>query len=476
MNPGQTVRFQSLPVGAVFSCPDPSWSPLRVKLNENSAGDYPPGPMGPGQPSYHFTGLEWCLVRERRTGPEDRRVRNDYNGHAARGPNACRGNAGRRTGDSMRFVQRKQAQDRTVRQDPKPSINDYKIGPAKLIFAGASSLSADANDVTIYYEKGKEPRIVVDVGLIEFGPSPSENFVQGIPEPTTFGERYFAKLAEDSKGKLRAIRDALTIRYGATHRDSVELVRTLVKDADAQTADIRRQGESIEGLLKAVRSHEANFERLREDSMTATREKNALEEQATRLRDRINDLECELQQTRDRMLRERARYQMAVMGRPTGIGPQAFKKACACAATFYTRCPRKFFNEKIASGRTTRMLTAALDAMIDGEKVLVCGATIQERARLLQQAEEMLRRRVQSFTTNNTLRELSCPPFPGRVRFAVLPPPVQVERIEQDLARGDIFVDHYAVERLFSILTETDGRSTAMLRLAYPNLAAQLDR
>lgn len=417
MNPGQTVRFQSLPVGAVFSCPDPSWSPLRVKLNENSAGDYPPGPMGPGQPSYHFTGLEWCLVRERRTGPEDRRVRNDYNGHAARGPNACRGNAGRRTGDSMRFVQRKQAQDRTVR---------------------------------------------------------SEDFVQGIPEPTTFGEHYFAKLAEDYKGKLRAIRDALTIRYGATHRDSVELVRTLVKDADAQTADIRRQGESIEGLLKAVRSHEANFERLREDSMTATREKNALEEQATRLRDRINDLECELQQTRDRMLRERARYQMAVMGRPTGLGPQAFKKACA--ATFYTHCPSKFFNEKIASGRTTRMLTAALDAMIDGEKVLVCGATIQERARLLQQAEGMLRSRVQRYTTNNTLRELSCPPFPGRVRFAVLPPPVQAARIERDLERGDIFVDHYAVERLFDALTHEDGRSRGMLRLAYPNLAKQLDR
>lgn len=480
MKPGQTVRFQSLPVGAVFSSPDPSWSPLRVKLNDNSAGDYPPGPMGPGQPSYHFTGLEWCLVRvrerERRTGAEDRRSVNDVNAHMDRGPNACRANAGRREGDSERFKERLA---RTARQDSKPGLEmtlTVDVGPELRLIGKIDKILG--NHFGVFRRAGLEaiPDLVEQVcqdsraraeecRRMSHELRAKEMHVEtlqkrlrqkdleitvgsnGIAEPTTFGERYFAKLADDRGHELQAQQ-----RRMAAVREALNL-------------PIGEPVEAIKGLQAALEASQRVFERQRDLSAETTRERDALAEE-------LRQTKARMERERLRYLRERGEMKALLMGRPTGLGPRAFAEALGT-------CPWKFrqeFDDKRATGRTTRMLTAALDAMIDGEKVLVCAAGAQERSRLMQQAEEMLRKRVQSYVTNTTLRELSCPPFPGRVRFAVLPPPVQAARIERDLERGDIFVDHYAVERLFDALTHEDGRSRGMLRLAYPNLAKQLDR
>lgn len=284
-------------------------------------------------------------------------------------------------------------------------------------------------------------------------------------------------------------------RFGIEHLP--ELVQLVVDKADERGKEIQAQqrrmtkvrealnlpiGDPVEAI-KGLQKENADLKEMVQDSGRRLQDC-PYGLAGDRWWDIVARLGDELQQTKDRMERERKRYlrergemKALLMGRPTGLGPKTFAQAFD-NAKFFTTCPWKFRQEidtKRATGRTTRMLTAALDAMIDGGKVLVCGAG-SDWKRLMQQAEEMLRKRVQHYTTNNTKRELSCPPFPGRVRFCVLPPPAQVDRVERDLERGDIFVDHYAVERIFSILSETDGRSVAMLRLAYPRLAAQLDR
>ncbi len=399
------VMFSGLPLGTLFEVPGLG---LYRKLGDRKvcrAEHYLGRKLGvrPVAPVYDQDPQEMVLVRERRREDvEDRRLVNDYNGHARRGPDACRANSGRRTGDSMRFITRKQAQDRTVRQDSKAGF-EIKV--------------------------------------------------------TTSPE--LAKLL-DLGGKMGAIREALTTRYGATHRDSVELVRTLVQDADNSTArntklceDVRRQGELIA--------------RLYDDKGLLAREKNALEAEGTRLRDRINELEVEVERQRTHVWE----LKQALMGRPQGLGPKAFANVGTCPWIFRTESG----DPKARTGRTTRMLTAALDGLIAGQKVLVCttGSGLTPRT-LMATAEQMLRERVEGVIANSTTRTLSVKGFPGRARFAILPPPAMVDQIERDLERGDIYVDHFAVEKMFTILTGVDGRSRAMLRLAYPRLAAQLDR
>lgn len=471
------LQFKNIPVGGIFRHADPR-GPWRQKVDANSAWDYYPGPAGPGQPSYHYQGEEWLEIQDRRKGPVDRRLVNDVNAHMGRGPDACRGNAGRRDGDSERFKERFA---RTARKDSKPGFEmtlHVDVGPELRLIGKIDKILG--NHFGAFRRAGLEaiPDLVEQVcqdsraraeecRRMSYDLRSKEMHVEtlqkrlrqkdleitvgsnGAAEPTTFGERYFAKIADDrgqeiqaQQRRMAAVREALNLPIG----DPVEAIKGLQK----QNADLK---EMIEDSSRRLQDCPYGLA-------------------GDRWWDIVARLGDELQQTKDRMERERKRYlrergemKAMMLGRPTGLGPRAFAQAC------------KFqFSEKTASGRTTRMLTAALDAMIDGEKVLVCGTTVQDRARLMQQAEDMLRKRVQHYTTNTTLREVSCPPFPGRVRFAVLPPPAQVDRVERDLERGDIFVDHYAVERLFSILTEVDGRSTAMLRLAYPRLAAQLDR
>lgn len=535
IRPGVCHRFHALPVGTVFSCPDPSNSPLRVKLNENTAGDYPPGPMGPGQPSYHFEGWEYCLVRERRTGPEDRRV--TWEPRFAENPNARRANSGRREGDRERYIVRRQAFDRAHRQGVAERRKNPKVrSPVgdRLFRFLRESADKGATHVHIGYGYARElGRICVEnqaiwgVGVIEingrnvvvdyvkrpeFGtysmeatfPSPT------VAEPTTFGEQFFAREAAQAKavlaqvdsildahfgpfrtfgqdaiprlvqqlvdkrvsighelslqqGRMAAVRSVLKLPIG----DPVEAIRDLQARNERQARSIDDRQTTVRGLEAALEAEGRTVARLSDDLRTAEADRTALQDACRLHADDNERLRRELIQTRERMLRERQRYKMAMMGRPTGLGPMAFAQACA----------RKWFTERAGSGRTTRMLDAAIEAMFGdhkrGQKILVCGAC-GDVDRLVSECERRMRERGYfGLTVRKRMIENA---IGGVIRFAVLPPPVQVERVERDLDRGDIFVDHFAVERLFAVLSEIDGRGPATLRLAYPNLAAQLDR
>lgn len=408
--PGTYVQFSSLPVGALFKQLDlPN---VFVKVDGDTAADWP---RTPNEQPFYFMGdriASFVEVVERRVGPFTRRD-----------PRGKRQRPGRRFADKVE----QQRIGQTVRQDSKPGL-----------------------ELNLKVDVGPELKALTILGRVD-----------------SVLDRHFGPFRRFGIEHLPELVQLVVDKADERGKEIQAQQRRMTKVREALNLPIGDPVEAIKGLQSALEASQRVFERQRDLSAETTREKNALEAEGTRLRDRINELEVEVEKQKTRVWE----MKRAMLGRPTGLGPMAFAQA-------FTTCPWKFrqeFSEKTASGRTTRMLTAALDAMIDGGKVLVCGAG-SDWKRLMQQAEQMLRARVPSFTTNNTTRQLSCPPFPGRVRFAVLPPPVQVDRVERDLERGDIFVDHFAVERMFSILSETDGRSVAMLRLAYPRLAAQLDR
>jgi hypothetical protein len=350
---------------------------------------------------------------------------------------------------------------------PKSSPFHYLLGPGDLYINGEKvgtcknmTVEIPARDFAPHGTAVQDSRfgpVQVFAETVEVDAKADEDLSIGDATPTTFGERYFAKKAKEFESQCEALqrsrtrmRNALaTLRFGESGKPTAELVERLVRDADEQTATLAKwqrvkdyvqqsnlglvgqnYDEIIIGSLKTKRGLELALD--------------ASEANVLRLSNDLRTLEARLE--RERTRNKDARLRLA-------------DKGMEWVASYTTRAGLRFVHALAtckpdfarATGRTTRMLDAAIDEFARGGKVAIA-VRYSDRDRIWDELKERFRTstayshhaRVSRFGIEDRDRG-------GRIQVVNLP--TDIDMIERDLGENRpgflTMIDHHSAETMF---------------------------